>query len=191
MKGPETLKRISSSIFLLYLTLQIISIGKVSGSTLSTSTDTFFKGELESDQIIYTRIVIPRYTNKVVIKIYAVTAAQQSKYTGNAALNDTESEPDLDNTRLPIALLKYNGLPTLDNFDAVFQLFKAPMSLQITDFKPDESELFIGLWGGYLLHSFRYFAGSPSVFLVGIEIIIIGTNFLTCRNTIVDSFPLF
>ena len=136
-------------------------------NNLRRKTETFFSGELERDQIIYTSIVIPRYANEVVIKMFATTKADLSKFTRDSAANITETDIVSDNSTLPFVLLKYNGLPSLGNYDAFFQLLRSPLSLQVTDILPHESELFIGFWGGYQLHSFRYFAGSPSVFLVG------------------------
>ena len=67
----------------------------------------------------------------------------------------------------PFVLLKYDGLPTIENYDEKLELPILPLSLQITDFQPDESDLYIGFWGGHLLRSFRYFAGSPELFFVG------------------------
>jgi hypothetical protein len=126
-----------------------------------------FHSELESDQIIYTRIVIPRNANKILIKIFATTSDDEARLVGNSAANKTESKSSSNTGVLPCALLKYNGLPTFADSDAFFRLPESPMYLQITDDQPHESELYIGLWGGHLLHSFRYFAGSPTVFSTG------------------------
>ena len=136
-------------------------------SGLGKSVSRLFHSELESDQIIYTRIVIPRNANKIVIKIFATTSDDEARLEGNSAANKTESKSSSNTGILPCALLKYNGLPTLADSDAFFRLPKSPMYLEISDEQPNESELYIGLWGGYLLHSFRYFAGSPTVFSTG------------------------
>lgn len=153
----------------LLLSIILINSTSITARNLKRSTVNFFNAELERDQIIYTSIVIPRYANEVVIKMFATTKDDLSKFTRNSAANITVADPVSDNSTLPFVLLKYNGLPSLGNYDAIFQLMRSPLSLQITDSLPRESELFIGFWGGYQLHSFRYFAGSPSVFLVGMK----------------------
>jgi hypothetical protein len=153
----------------LLLSVILISSSNTAARNLRRNADYFFTAELERDQIIYTSIVIPRYANEVVIKIFATTKDDLAKYARDSEANITESDPVSDNSTLPFVLLKYSGLPSLGNYDAIFQLMRSPLSLQITDSLPHESELFIGFWGGYQLHSFRYFAGSPSLFLVGMQ----------------------
>lgn len=151
----------------LLLSVVLIRIISIAARNLRRSAENSFSAELERDQIIYTSVVIPRYANEVVIKMFATTKDDLSKYARNSAANITETDPVSDGSTVPFVLLKYNGLPSLGDYDAIFQLMRSPLSLQVTDSLPHETELFIGFWGGYQLHSFRYFAGSPSVFLVG------------------------
>ena len=162
---PRTVMR---AYVLLGILLRLHASRIIEKSGLGKSVSRLFHSELESDQIIYTRIVIPRNANKVVIKIFATTSDDEARLVGNSAANKTESKSSSNTGVLPCALLKYNGLPTFADSDAFFRLPESPMYLQITDDQPHESELYIGLWGGHLLHSFRYFAGSPTVFSTGV-----------------------
>lgn len=156
------------AIVFLSILLRLYGSRTIDKGGLGKSVSRLFHSELESDQIIYTRIVIPRNAYKIVIKIFATTSDDEARLEGNSAANKTESKSSSNIGVLPCALLKYNGLPTLADSDAFYRLPKSPLYLQITDEQPYESELYIGLWGGYLLHSFRYFAGSPTVFSTGI-----------------------
>lgn len=99
--------------------------------TTSISTNSIFYGHFESDKIIYTSVLIPRYATLMDLTIF--TSYSKSK---------------------PYALLKYNGVPSIDDYDEKIQL-SSRLNLKITDFNPVESQLFIGIWGGVLLHSYR------------------------------------
>ena len=164
-----TLQTALRSFVFLNTLLQIFGGIDIDESGSGKGVSGFFHSELESDQLIYTRIVIPRNANKIVIKIFATTSADEATLKSDSIANGSVSKAASDTNVLPCALLKYNGLPTFDDSDAFFQLPKSPMFLQITDDQPHESELYVGLWGGYLLHSFRYFAGSPTVFSTGVH----------------------
>ena len=163
-----TLQAILRAFFFLNVIVLFDGRPNISQSGWDKSTTSVFHSELESDQIIYTRIVIPRNANKILIKIFATTVADEAKLKIDSAANRTEPKVSSNTGVLPRVLLKYNGLPTFDDSDAYFQLPKSPMFLEIIDDQPYESELYIGLWGGYLLHSFRYFAGSPTVYSTGV-----------------------
>ena len=49
------------------------------GQNSITAATTSFRGVLESDQIIYTRIVIPRYTHKIVIAMFSSPSSLEIK----------------------------------------------------------------------------------------------------------------
>jgi len=108
---------------------------------------TVFFGHTESDKIIYTSIIIPRYAVSVELNIFISDPLQKST---------------------PYALLKYNGVPSIDDYDQKIPL-SAQKNLQLRDSNPSEAQLFVGIWGGVLLHSYRYFAGSATVIYVGVE----------------------
>jgi hypothetical protein len=163
-----TLRTVMRAFVFLSILLRFHGSRIIDKSGQGKSVSRLFHSELESDQIIYTRLVIPRNANKIVIKIFATTSDDEARLVGNSAANKTESKSSSNTGVLPCALLKYNGLPTFADSDAFFRLPESPMYLQITDDQPRESELYIGLWGGFLLHSFRYFAGSPTVFSTGV-----------------------
>ena len=88
--------------------------------------------------------------------------AIQMRFVVSVQTKDSKLDP-------PFVLLKYNGLPTIENYDEKYQLPAYPDALSITDDQPSESVLYFGIWGGAMLHSYRYFAGSPLTCLVGIE----------------------
>ena len=153
-----------SALLSWWLTISALNfIKSIALDDVTRSSDSFFEGFVEEDKIIFTSVPIPRYTNKAIITIFIVKT-----------FSETSSSTSKD--YLPFVLFKYNGLPTVENYDEMFQLPDHPYLLQITDFEPDESELFIGIWGGMLLHSYRYFAGSPTAFLVGERETICGFN---------------
>ena len=52
-------------------------------------------------------------------------------------------------------------VPTLANYDASYDIPDFPAALEVLDDSPSESILYIGVWGGALLNSFKYFTGSP------------------------------
>jgi hypothetical protein len=162
-----SLRTVMRAFVFLSILLRFRASRIIDKSGLGKSVSRLFHSELESDQIIYTRIIIPRNAKKIEIKIFATTSDDEARLVGNSAANKTVSKSSSNTGVVPCALLKYNGLPTFADSDAFFQLPESPMYLQITDDQPHESELYIALWGGYLLHSFRYFAGSPTVFSTG------------------------
>ena len=108
-----------------------------------------YYGEVEIDKIVYASVNIPRN-------------AIQMRFVLSVQTKDSQLDP-------PFVLLKYNGLPTIENYDEKYQLPTYPDALSITDDRPSEAVLYFGIWGGAMLHSYRYFAGSPLTCLVGIE----------------------
>lgn len=106
-----------------------------------------FTGSVAIDNIAYNIIVVPRHAKYISIDIWA---------------NKFIDSP-------PVVFLKYNGYPTLLNYDDMFIMPKTPLELTLLDGSPTESFLYIGIWGGKLLHSYRYFAGTPEDIVYGIE----------------------
>lgn len=105
-----------------------------------------FYGEVEADQLIYAVVRIPRYARNHEVSIWA----------DSSALN-------------PVALLRYDGLPTMEIYDWKADIPALPGALRLLDRDPTQSVLYIGICGGVALHRYRYFAGSPSTVLVAVE----------------------
>ena len=105
-----------------------------------------FYGNIQDDQLKYIAIDIPRNALSVQIKIWT-----------------------RETRVLPSVILRYDALPTLLHNDAQFLFEPAPFYLILADYQPTASTLYIGIWGGKLLHSNRYFAGSPSPVFYAIE----------------------
>ena len=129
-------------IFLWYSML-CVHITKV----LSLLRQESFVGTVEEDAIIYMAVSVPRYAQRLHLSVWA---------------EETSTSP--------VVYLKYNALPTLTRFDASYLLPKSPLQLEIIDNQPTESVLFIGVFGGALLHSFKYFAGSASSLMIGVDV---------------------
>ena len=105
-----------------------------------------YTGLIQRDNIVYNVIVIPRHAKYVRIDIWA---------------NKFETPP--------FVFFKYDGLPTIRDYDDIFELPESPLELSLVDGAPTEALLYIGIWGGALLHSYRYFAGSAIDVVYGIE----------------------
>ncbi len=108
-----------------------------------------FAGIVSSDQIIYTTVKIPSHAVKVDLTVWATPSS----------LN-------------PIVLFRYDGIPTPTIYDAKYSLPSVPLKVRLVDDEPTASQLYIGIWGGELLHSYRYFAGSPVFTTVGVTTVI-------------------
>jgi hypothetical protein len=123
------------------------------GHLNNNSSHIFFKdkftGLLTADQIIYTTVKIPSRAAKVDITIWAAPSLLK-----------------------PIALFRYDGIPTPTIHDALYTLPSVPLKVRLIDEQPTAAQLYIGIWGGELLHSYRYFAGNPAVTTVGVTAII-------------------
>lgn len=100
-----------------------------------------YRGNIRADDISYTSVIIPESTDLVEIKIKTVTSLYN-----------------------PQLIFRYNGLPSPSKFDISFNIstFKKD-DLVFRLLNPPESKLFIGIWGGEMLHSYRFFAGSPII----------------------------
>jgi hypothetical protein len=79
---------------------------------------TYFYGTLESDKLVYTSITIPRYAASVELNIFT-----SPQVAGSSSIS-------------PYVLLKYNGLPTLEDYDDILELPTFPFQLQIIDTEP-------------------------------------------------------
>ncbi len=105
-----------------------------------------FYTEISADQLEYVAIEVPRHANNFEVQLWA--------------------EPSSMN---PTVLLRYDGLPTLNLYDAKVSIPSPPSVLQILDLQPTQSVLYLGLFGGSKLHRFRYFAGEATTKLVGVQ----------------------
>ena len=105
-----------------------------------------FYGEVESDSFLYTKTVIPRHARSHSISIWA-------------------ESPHLN----PIVLLRYDGIPTMKLYDAMISVPVLPAKLLLVDKEPTQGVLFMAIYGGTEINKYRYFAGSPSNILVGVE----------------------
>ena len=105
-----------------------------------------FTSNVRLDEVIYTSVIIPPNAYFVNISVWS-----------------------LESVAPPYVLLRYNGVPTIENYDAMYQLPAFPEVILLEDNNPSSSTLFIGLWGGSLLHSYRYFAGVETDKIVGVD----------------------
>ena len=105
-----------------------------------------FYGEVESDSFLYTKTVIPRHARSHSISLWA-------------------ESPHLN----PIVLLRYDGIPTMKLYDAMISVPVLPAKLLLVDKEPTQGVLFMAIYGGTEINKYRYFAGSPSNILVGVE----------------------
>lgn len=112
-----------------------------------------FVSNVQHDEMSFVAINIPRYAQKVSLSI-KVDKSISNKY---------------DFIEPPYVYLRYDGIPSLDNYDTSYQLPESTYTIELNDNKPTQSVLYLGLWGGALLHSYRYFAGKPDFIFVDIE----------------------
>jgi hypothetical protein len=105
-----------------------------------------FTSNVRQDEVIYTSVIIPSNAYFVNISVWS-----------------------LEREIPPYVLLRYNGVPTIENYDVMYQLPAFPEVILLEDNNPSSSTLFIGLWGGSLLHSYRYFAGVETDMIVGVN----------------------
>ena len=106
-----------------------------------------FYGEVIADELLYLAVHVPRFAQSVAINIWS-----EVSLTSDAKI-----------------LLRYDALPTLEEFDAEYTIPQLPEALTILDKQPTQSVLYMAIYGGVELHSYRYFAGSPSYTLIGVE----------------------
>ncbi len=112
-------------------------------------------GSVTADDIFYTHVSIPRHAYRVSIQIWLPSTS----------------------ILIPKILLRYDGVPSPSEYDRLLEFHLPQKSIQITDERPTASTLYIGVWGGELMHSYRYFAGSPEISAVMID-----SNIDTCSN---------
>lgn len=67
------------------------------------------------------------------------------------------------------ALIGIGRIPTTDSFDSMIELPALPSTLQILQPNPPAGKIFVGIWGGKLLHSYRYFAGDRAISSIGMQ----------------------
>jgi hypothetical protein len=141
-----------------FFLLIILNITKNSGINYVEK----FISNVQHDELSFVTINIPRYAQQVSLSI-KVDKSTSNKY---------------DFIQPPFVYLRYDGLPALDNYDISYQLPESTYTIELNDNKPTESVLYLGLWGGALLHSYRYFAGKPDFVFVDIE-----TTIQSCDNS--------
>jgi hypothetical protein len=114
-------------------------------------------GAVTADNILYTSVTIPRHAYEVLIEIW------------KQVLKSSPIKPKV--------LVRYNALPSLDSYDKLLEFDADTDSIVILDQSPTASVLYLAVWGGELLHSYRYFAGSPEA--IGISLT---TTIKSCDN---------
>ena len=112
-----------------------------------------FAGEVTADGIVYTSVRIPSQAYMVNITIWSM---ERQLAKGSAIY----------------ALLRYDGVPTPDHYDAKYEMVQVPLHVGLIDDRPTAGTLYIGIWGGELLHSYRFFAGSPIATPVGVHTVV-------------------
>lgn len=113
-----------------------------------------FFGEVEADQLLYAAIRVPSHVTYHEVILWAE-----------------------ESTLHPIALLRYDGLPTMEIYDLKTSIPSLTATLKLLDKSPTQSTLYIGVYGGSKLHRYHYFAGSPTTVLFAVE-----SNMNVCRN---------
>lgn len=104
-----------------------------------------FFTEVTSDGIAFTSVTVPAGLQTIVLRLAALPAA----FT-------------------PKLLMRKDGVPSETVFDAQFDIPSMPGSLLLVERSPAPCVLHFGIFGGDLLHSHRYFAGSPVSTVVGL-----------------------
>lgn len=140
--------------------LNVGSLSWINAEGSSYKYEEDFSSEVSADGIVYTSVRIPANSLYVNISIWVV------------AVDHVE---DIS----PFALLRYDGVPTPHHYDAKFEVPKVPSQLGILDLQPTATMLYIAIWGGKLLHSYRFFAGSPSSIPVGVH-----TTVVSCSSSV-------
>ena len=124
---------------------------------------TTFQASLQPDNIVYTNVRVPRHAQSVRIKI---NFQDECLWIAKLASSSNDSVPLLQ----PTVFIRYDGVPRIDKFDASYTLPQYPESLEILDDSPSEAVMYIAVWGGALLNSYRYFAGSPDRVDIGVDV---------------------
>mmetsp|Transcript_8918 Transcript_8918/g.13391 ORF Transcript_8918/g.13391 Transcript_8918/m.13391 type:complete len:889 (-) Transcript_8918:131-2797(-) len=123
----------TSPFFSLFVLLQALLFQRIS------SYQSRFTGHFTDDSIAYTSITVPDKATRISLYIWADPLKHTPTYV----------------------LLGADRVPTIDDYDAVFTLPYGGEVLELVDNTPSKSVLYIGIWGGVMLHSYRYFGGSP------------------------------
>jgi hypothetical protein len=127
-------------------------------------------GAIPADNIFISSVAIPRNAIKVDIEIWV----------------------DLSNGIHPSIILKYDSLPSIESHDKQIVYTDTASKIIIQDLNPTSSILYIGIWGGELLHSYRYFAGSATYTPVGITVTTeVCANSFQFSNEDCKVFPTF
>ena len=150
-------------MFVTYMYLQhLIYILLLIASFCIVTTDSYhtkFYGYLSDDTIAYTKVTIPPTAQRVTVNIWC--------------------EPIHGSMTQRRVLLGRNRVPTIGSYDSILELPKNGKVVSIVDDSPVETVLYIGLWGGTLLHSYRYFGGFPVYTAVGVVV-----DMVQCDSTV-------
>jgi hypothetical protein len=103
---------------------------------------------LSDDTIAYTKIAIPATTQMQHIYLWC--------------------EPTSNGETQRHVMFGVNRIPTIDNYDSIIALPTTGEVYSLLDEFPVDSTLYLGLWGGEMLHSYRYFGGFPVYTAVGV-----------------------
>jgi hypothetical protein len=106
----------------------------------SSSFRTTFYGYVSDDTIAYTKVSIPATAQRLILYVWC--------------------EPTTSSESQRQVLIGINRVPTLGSYDSIIALPTNGEVLSIVEDSPVDSVLYIGLWGGEMLHSYRYFGGA-------------------------------
>jgi hypothetical protein len=84
-----------------------------------------------------------------------------------------------------MVLIGIGQIPSTRDYDIAFQLLEGKEVITLDFVHPGSTNLYIAYWGGKLLHSYRYFAGSPLNIPVGFSY-----NLFSCFNSIQCPFSM-
>ena len=101
---------------------------------------------LDYDSLVYFSVAVPKHSNAIEIEIWSI---------------------ELESLYL---LWGFERYPTLSNFDRIDRMndFSHSNIFKISINDPPATVFYFGIWGGKLLHSYRYFSGSPSYINVNV-----------------------
>lgn len=113
-----------------------------------------FATVVTADDFVYRVVNIPRYATQLKIRIWAESGGLR-----------------------PTVLMRYDGLPTSEVYDARLTVPGMPGDVLVIDAAPTQGSLYFALFGGTEINRYRYFAGSPEMIVMGVE-----ASVQSCRN---------
>ena len=131
---------------------------------LTSSARSTFYGYVSDDTIAYTKIPITTTTQRLSLYVWC--------------------EPTTGSESQRQVLIGVNRVPTIANYDSIIALPRNGEIVSIVDESPIDSILYIGIWGGEMLHSYRYFGGSPVYTTVAVI-----ADVVQCDTSAQQGFP--